>query len=166
MALRRGLAHVLPSNGSPVRKRLRGSGDRKGPTAKLRPIIDDGVSSFTSVSLDPPLVSLSADVGSRTWPELRRSPMIGLGVLSAPTRPPGAAPRPGSAIGSRGWRPSRVWGPHLRGAAAPFRCTVDAEVRAGDVVVLTVAAHAADPATSPLVFHGSRFHRLADREHG
>lgn len=57
---------------------------------------------------------------------------------------------------------------YLRGAAARFQCTVHHEVRAGDhvIVALRVAAHAADPATPPLVFHGSRFHLLAERPAG
>ena len=39
-------------------------------------------SSFTSVSLDPPLVSFSVATTSRTWPTLRRAAHLGLTVLA------------------------------------------------------------------------------------
>ncbi|MGZ4521325.1 MAG: flavin reductase family protein [Mycobacteriaceae bacterium] len=39
-------------------------------------------SSFTSVSLDPPLVSVCVATQSRTWPQLRRAPRIGVSVLA------------------------------------------------------------------------------------
>ena len=39
-------------------------------------------SSFTSVSLDPPLVSFSIASSSRTWPTLRRSDHLGVTILA------------------------------------------------------------------------------------
>ncbi|MGN6722930.1 MAG: flavin reductase family protein, partial [Marmoricola sp.] len=39
-------------------------------------------SSFTSVSLDPPLVSISIGNGSKTWPDLRRASHLGITVLA------------------------------------------------------------------------------------
>lgn len=39
-------------------------------------------SSFTSVSLDPPLVSFSIARASKTWPDLRRSAHVGVTVLA------------------------------------------------------------------------------------
>src|SRR6187431_1413903 len=39
-------------------------------------------SSFTSVSLDPPLVSVSLASTSKTWPDLRRATRLGLTVLA------------------------------------------------------------------------------------
>ncbi|WP_349263643.1 flavin reductase family protein, partial [Actinocrinis sp.] len=38
--------------------------------------------SFTSVSLDPPLVSVCVATASATWPSLRRANRIGVSVLS------------------------------------------------------------------------------------
>lgn len=38
--------------------------------------------SFTSVSLDPPLVSISLAAGSRTWPTLRAASRLGVTVLA------------------------------------------------------------------------------------
>ena len=39
-------------------------------------------SSFTSVSLDPPLVSFSIATTSKTWPDLRRATHVGVTVLA------------------------------------------------------------------------------------
>ncbi|MGK2876285.1 MAG: flavin reductase family protein, partial [Nocardioides sp.] len=39
-------------------------------------------SSFTSVSLDPPLVSINLATTSKTWPDLRRATHLGLTVLA------------------------------------------------------------------------------------
>ena len=39
-------------------------------------------SSFTSVSLDPPLVSFSVANASKTWPALRRSAHLGVTILA------------------------------------------------------------------------------------
>ena len=39
-------------------------------------------SSFTSVSLDPPLVSFSIANSSKTWPDLRRADHLGVSVLA------------------------------------------------------------------------------------
>src|SRR6202046_3982212 len=40
-------------------------------------------SSFVSVSLDPPLVSICIGRGSRTWAQLRHAPRIGASILAA-----------------------------------------------------------------------------------
>src|ERR1035438_8862664 len=40
-------------------------------------------SSFTSVSLDPPIVSVCIKHGSRTWPRLRAASRLGISVLGA-----------------------------------------------------------------------------------
>src|SRR4029078_11187146 len=40
--------------------------------------------SFTSVSLDPPLVSFSVANASKTWPALRRSAHLGAPILAHP----------------------------------------------------------------------------------
>src|SRR5262245_15268705 len=39
-------------------------------------------SSFTSVSLEPPLVSFSVANASKTWPDLRRATRLGVTVLA------------------------------------------------------------------------------------
>jgi flavin reductase (DIM6/NTAB) family NADH-FMN oxidoreductase RutF len=137
--------------------------------AALAAVVDDqpvgmAVSSFTSVSLDPPLAAVCVGRSSGTWVRLRRSAELGVSVLSAEQ---GAA---GRRLSSR--EPDRFAGLSwdelpgqallVHGAAATLRTRVDREVEAGDhlLVLLEVLAVEAFLDVDPLVFHASAFHRL------
>jgi flavin reductase (DIM6/NTAB) family NADH-FMN oxidoreductase RutF len=116
--------------------------------------------SFTSVSLDPPLVSVCVATTSSTWPKLRRATRLGVSVLSHEQE---AASR---SLASRGvdrfaglsWHATEDGAILLDGASAWFDCAVEREIRAGDheIVLLNVHGLGTDPLTPPLVFHGSR----------
>lgn len=122
-------------------------------------------SSFTSVSLDPPLVSVAVARTSSTWPLLADSPRLGIGVLASDSehlvrllsRP--AADR----FAGVPW----CAGPHgeltIRGAAATFAVRRHDQVRAGDhdVAFLEVLELDHDRLRQPLVFHRSGLRRLA-----
>ncbi len=121
--------------------------------------------SFTSVSLEPPLVSVCVATTSSTWPKLRRATRLGVSVLSHEQE---AASR---SLASRGvdrfaglsWHATEDGAILLDGASAWFDCAVEREIRAGDheIVLLNVHGLGTDPLTPPLVFHGSRYRRLA-----
>ena len=122
------------------------------------------VSSFTSVSIDPPLVSICVSHSSATWPKLRAAPRLGVSILNDAH---GVACRQlSSKDGDRfaglllERTPERAV--LIDGATAWLDCSLHAELAAGDhtIALLRIEALAADPATGPLVFHGSRFHRL------
>ena len=118
-------------------------------------------SSFTSVSLDPPLVSLSVANTSKTWPTLRRAGHLGVTIL---------ADHHGQAC-------RRLAGPvehrfddlsvtvtedgalTLDDGLARFDCTIHDEVAAGDhvIVILRVRAVEHTDTSQPLVFHRSGF---------
>ena len=49
-------------------------------------------SSFTSVSIDPPLVSVCVANSSTTWPRLADLPSLGLSVLASDHAPPSRLP--------------------------------------------------------------------------
>jgi flavin reductase (DIM6/NTAB) family NADH-FMN oxidoreductase RutF len=121
-------------------------------------------SSFTSVSLDPPLVSVCIGRSSTTWPLLRDRPRIGVSVLGAHH---GAACRQLSARGvdrftGLDWRVSADGAVFLTEVSAWLECSVDRELSVGDsdIVVLRVHELALVGDVAPLVFHGSRFRRL------
>jgi flavin reductase (DIM6/NTAB) family NADH-FMN oxidoreductase RutF len=122
--------------------------------------------SFTSVSLDPPLVSVCVGTASNTWPRLRAAARIGVSVLSH--RQEGASRR----LAARGvedrfaglaWQATEEGAVLLAHASAWFECSVEREIRAGDhdIVLLAVHGLGVDPHSPPLVFHGSGYRRLA-----
>lgn len=122
-------------------------------------------SSFTSVSIDPPLASICVQNSSTTWPRLRNQPRLGLSVLAEDHTD--AAISLSRKVGDRfagvSWAELPNGGVFVDGASAWWDCRVHAEVEAGDhtIVLLEICALGAAPNTPPLVFHGSRFRRLA-----
>lgn len=121
--------------------------------------------SFTSVSLDPPLVSVCVATCSATWSSLRRAQRIGVSVLSHRQE---AASRQLAARGvdrfaDLPWHPTEDGAVLLERASAWFDCVIEREIRAGDheIVLLAVRRAGTDAHRPPLVFHGSRYRRLA-----
>jgi flavin reductase (DIM6/NTAB) family NADH-FMN oxidoreductase RutF len=121
-------------------------------------------SSFTPVSLDPPLVSVCLAHTSSTWPLLRAVGRLGISVLgdhqerlcrqlSAPTA---------DRFAGTAWRATDRGGVLVEGASAWLECSIEQQVPAGDhdIVLLRVHDLAADPQVAPLVFHGSGFRQL------
>jgi flavin reductase (DIM6/NTAB) family NADH-FMN oxidoreductase RutF len=126
------------------------------------------VSSFVTVSLDPPLVSVCMDHGSTTWPVLGRANRLGISVLAdghGSTARQFAGPAEGRFSDVR-FRASADGAVLVDEAAGWFECSVYAEIPAGDhaVVLLRVHGHRRVVGTEPLVFHGSRFRWLASDE--
>jgi flavin reductase (DIM6/NTAB) family NADH-FMN oxidoreductase RutF len=124
-------------------------------------------SSFTSVSLEPALVSVCLSAQSRTWPSLRSVTRIGVSVLSDDLEHEQASRKLGSKSADRfeGLRlrqgsDTALW---LEGAAAWLECSVEREIEAGDHTIALLRVHdlGANPDVAPLVFHGSRYRRLA-----
>ena len=124
------------------------------------------MSSFTSVSLDPPLISVCVANASTTWPTLRALPALGISVLSACQH---AAGRALAATGedrfaSLAWHATDDGAVLLEDAAAWMTCSIEDELPAGDhkLVLLRLRELGADAAREPLVFHASRFRRLVE----
>jgi flavin reductase (DIM6/NTAB) family NADH-FMN oxidoreductase RutF len=123
-------------------------------------------SSFASVSLDPPLVSVAVAHRSRTWPILRSASYHGISVLSARQE------RGCRTLGAGGparfadldWRTTESGALLIEDASAWLECSIEHEFTAGDhdVVVFRVRDLDADADRLPLVFHGSRYRRLHD----
>ncbi|WP_329562299.1 flavin reductase family protein [Kitasatospora sp. NBC_01266] len=121
-------------------------------------------SSFTTVSLDPPLVSVCVAHTSTTWPLLRDRARIGVSVLGAHQESAcrRLAARDGDRFQGLDWRVTPAGAVLIEGAGAWFECGIEQHLRAGDhdIVLLRVHALDADRAVAPLVFHASRFRRL------
>ncbi|MER7008429.1 flavin reductase family protein [Dactylosporangium sp. NPDC000555] len=120
--------------------------------------------SFTSVSLDPPLVSVCIARTSTTWPTLRRADRLGVSVLAAHQEHLGRqlSLRGGDRFSGVTWRATRGGEILLDGACAWLDCSIEREIPAGDhdIVLLSVHALDADRSVPPLVFHQSTFGRL------
>jgi flavin reductase (DIM6/NTAB) family NADH-FMN oxidoreductase RutF len=121
-------------------------------------------STFTPVSLRPPLVSVCVQDGSSTWPKLRRHGRLGLSVLSEGQDLVcrSLAGRAGDRFADVDWEASAEGALYVHGAGLWLDCSVHTEFPGGDhtIVLLEIHGLKADPDTEPLVFHGSRFRRL------
>jgi flavin reductase (DIM6/NTAB) family NADH-FMN oxidoreductase RutF len=130
-------------------------------------LIGLAASSFTSVSLDPPLVSFSIANTSKTWPDLRRARHVGVTVLADHHGP--AARRLAGPVDSRfdGLQValSDQGAVTLADGLAQFHTTIFREVDAGDHTIVLLRLHAVEHAdtSGPLVFHRSTFSSLRQR---
>jgi len=122
------------------------------------------VNSFTSVSLDPPLVSFSPSRSSLTWQRMRRAGRFGVNILGRAhegfTR---RAAAPGAdRFAGLGWQPGPGGAPLLADALAVLECEIVDEHPAGDhsIVVARVAHLQVRAVDEPLVFFASEFREL------
>jgi flavin reductase (DIM6/NTAB) family NADH-FMN oxidoreductase RutF len=121
-------------------------------------------SSFTTVSLRPPLVAINLRHESTTWPLLRTGRRLGLSVLAEGQedvcrRLAGAAE---DRFRGTTWLATQDGSVVVDGAALWMDCSVHGEMPAGDHDVVLLLVHAVDsrPDVAPLIFHRSRFRRL------
>lgn len=120
-------------------------------------------SSFVSVSLDPPLVSVCVAHTSTTWPMLRTARRLGISVLGAGQE---AACRQLSSrscarFAALSWRASGDGAVLIGGASAWLECSLEQEIPAGDHDIVLLRVHDLGITdVMPLVFHGSTFRQL------
>ncbi|WP_319449781.1 MULTISPECIES: flavin reductase family protein [unclassified Mycobacterium] len=122
-------------------------------------------SSFTSVSLNPPLVSVCIQNSSTTWPLLRGRDHLGVSILAEGQQLQCRALslKIGNRFADVDWNASAHGAVFVEGSVAWFECTLHGEVPAGDHLIALLEIHSlqADPEASPLVFHASQLRRLA-----
>ena len=113
--------------------------------------------SFSSLSLDPPLVALAPARTSSTWPRLRDLGRFCVNVLAEDQEGLSAAfARSGTdKFAGVDWRPSRHGSPVLHGVVAWIDCALWAEYDGGDhtIVAARVLDLGAEPGRRPLLFH-------------
>ena len=123
--------------------------------------------SFSSVSLDPPLVLFCAAKTSSTWPRIKRAGHFTVNVLdehqedvSQLFATPGA-----DRFAQIDWHVG-AGGPILDDIHAYLDCTIEAEHDAGDHIIVVGRVHAlgitAD--AGPLLFYQGRYGRLLGSE--
>ena len=122
------------------------------------------VNSFTSVSLDPPLVAICIATVSSTWPRVREAGAFCVNILSEDQE---AVCRVFAAHGPKrftgiGFEPARSGAPILAGVLAWIDCTIEAEYPGGDHII--VAGRVRDLGVAreyrPLVFYRGGYGRF------
>ena len=128
--------------------------------------LPDGMaaSSFTSVSLDPPIVSLCVAHTSTTWPRLAALPTLGVSVLAEghTELARSLSAKQGDRFAAARWTSTASGAVLLHGSTLWLECAVDSVVAAGDhdIVLLAVRSLCTFPDVEPMVFHGSAFRQL------
>lgn len=117
--------------------------------------------SFSSLSLDPPLVAIAPARTSRTWPQLRALGRFCVNVLAEDQTELSVTFARSGADKFAGvpWRPSRLGQPVLEDVVAWIDCELWAEYDGGDhtIVAARVLDLGADPDRRPLLFHRGRY---------
>ena len=121
--------------------------------------------SFSSLSLDPPLVLFSPARASTSWPRIREVGRLCVNVLAEEHSGLSAAmARSGSDkfAGAR-WDASPLGAPRLEGAVAWLDCVVEAEHDGGDhtIVVAAVLGLSASLSARPLLYYRGQYATLA-----
>lgn len=164
-----GLRSVTNQDLDPVRLREAFGIFPSGVVAVAARVDGDAVglaaSSFTSVSLDPPLVSFSVANTSKTWPALRRAGHLGVTILAdhhdvvCRQLAGDVAHRFDGLVVTE----SEDGALTLDDGLAQFDCSIADEVVAGDHTIVILRLHAVEHADTaqPLVFHRSAFGSVA-----
>ncbi|MGI5499050.1 flavin reductase family protein [Lentzea sp. CA-135723] len=122
------------------------------------------VGSFTSVSLDPPLVVFYCGLRSASAAAIVRAGAFCVNVLSARQHAvcAGFAARDGDRFACCTWHPAANGAPRLDGAVAWVECAVEENFPAGDHLAVVGRVTLLDAAGgAPLVFHRGRLTGLA-----
>ncbi|WP_214111201.1 flavin reductase family protein [Acrocarpospora catenulata] len=124
--------------------------------------------SFTSVSLSPPLVSFYVDQTSTTWPALSQAEHFAVNVLA------GHQSELASRFARKGvdrfadteWSPGPGEVPLLAGVARHLVCRAHHTAEVGDhILVVGLVIATSGPGTdSPLIYHQGRFGDFRPRE--
>ena len=121
-------------------------------------------SSFTTVSIAPPLVSVCIQRNSTTWPLLQVAPRIGVSVLGElhgkVCRQ--LAAKTGDRFEGTDWFAASEGSIFIRNSPVLLDCSIYRSYEGGDheLVLLEVHGTRVESELAPLIFHGSRFRRL------
>ena len=119
--------------------------------------------SFSSVSLDPPLVLFCPAKSSRAWPQMQRAGFFCVNLLSHDqlALSDGFARKGVDKFAGVSWRPSATGAPLLDGVLGWVDCTIYAVHEAGDhyVVIGRVMDLGVEDAPHPLLFYRGRYAR-------
>ncbi|MGI5168273.1 flavin reductase family protein [Spirillospora sp. CA-253888] len=120
--------------------------------------------SFTSVSLDPPLVAFCVAHTSSTWPLLQKAGRLCINILSEPQIEvcKRLAIKGGDKFADISWSGSPGGSPVIEGALAWIEVSVEQEHVAGDHVIVVARVHDLDKhhEGEPLLFYKGGYGRF------
>ena len=136
-------------------------------TAPGEPPAGFTATSFTSVSLDPPLVSFCLANSASAWPAVARAEVVAVHVLTREQEQVARtfATRGIDRFATHGsWQPGPGGVPLLDGVLAQIVCRVVRRVEAGDHTIVLAAPeegrHHDDVTATPLVYHDGHYAHL------
>jgi flavin reductase (DIM6/NTAB) family NADH-FMN oxidoreductase RutF len=136
-------------------------------TAPGEPPAGFTATSFTSVSLDPPLVSFCLANSASAWPAVERAEIVAVHVLTREQEPVARtfAARGIDRFAAHGsWQPGPGGVPLLDGVLARIVCRVVRRVEAGDHTIVLATpeqgSHHDDRTVTPLVYHDGHYAHL------
>jgi 3-hydroxy-9,10-secoandrosta-1,3,5(10)-triene-9,17-dione monooxygenase reductase component len=126
--------------------------------------------SFSSVSLDPPLVMFCPAKTSRAWPLMRQAGFFCVNFLSDGQQhiSNGMASKGAKKFHGVGWKPASTGAPLIDGVLGYVDCTIDRVHEAGDHYIVVGRVRALDlgdgraaegDAGTPLLFHRGAYTR-------
>ncbi len=122
------------------------------------------IGSFTSLSLEPPLVLFCVAHASATWPPIRDAGTFCVNVLAEDQEHVSRlfAGRGTDRFAGVGWRPSVLGAPLLAGCIASLDCRIEQVLAGGDhdIVIGRVVDLALHDRRGPLVFYRGGFGRF------
>lgn len=122
--------------------------------------------SFSSVSLDPPLVLWSPGKASRRFQPFADADTFAIHVLAEEQAPLcNDFARDGWDFAPHDWQPAPDGTPLLNGCLARFHCATQAIHDAGDhVIIVGVVLDATERAGAPLIFSAGQYGRFTSGE--
>ena len=122
------------------------------------------VGTFTSVSLDPPLVGFFPAKSSTSWPPIERSGAFNANILGDHQEEVclAFARKGGDKFAGVAWVPNDLGVPVLEGVVALLECAIESVTEAGDhlFVLGRVRRLTAGDEKLPLIFHRGRYRGL------
>lgn len=123
------------------------------------------VGSFTSVSLDPPLVAFFPDRASTSWPKIEAAGKFCVNIIGADQEQlcRQFAAKGADRFEGVGWRPAATGSPVLEGVVAWIDCELESVTEAGDhfIVVGAVKELEIEEPSLPLLFFQGGYGRFA-----
>jgi flavin reductase (DIM6/NTAB) family NADH-FMN oxidoreductase RutF len=120
--------------------------------------------SFSSLSLDPPLILFSPARTSTTWPKMREIGRLCVNILAEEHSQVSIQMSRSAADKFAGvrWEETPLGSPRLAGAVAWLDCALEAEHDGGDHTIVVAAVHSlsADPTARPLLYYQGQYTAL------